>query len=330
MSTHGQDILKEELKSLVAQSVELARTTDLYVEKVVIKRGWLSRPDVRYDAGALLEYPRSELERIKQAKMRRAADTQASSDSVRRAETLWANGDKNAAIELMQKERRLDPANGEVSYRLAQYLEDAGQKPEALEILKALAERNDGTTWTKLAEARVTAFHNSELSDTFRVIRKHGFASGSIKDVLSWGSEGQVGRARQMGREQYEAVPEGAGDYDDRLPKLVAWYLCSGADVAQTNALAARYDLQKSGQVLKASLAEVSKPQQAEPALLVLLAFIRQGLARDMAYDVMGDLRRQLPREARFSDPLRDLAVLTLNDSQDRRADDFLRWLNAN
>lgn len=265
-----------------------------------------------------VRYPMQERQKLLDGLAQRAR-------ALQEAEERWSRGDKAGAIELVAKERRRNPQDGEVCLLLARYLEDAGMKTEALEVYAELAQRDDDSEWTRLARARVDAERAAQTGPIVQVLRTRGCASDAVTSMLSWAASRQTSRAREMGRRQSDELVR--AEAAARLPVLAAWMLVSRLDCDQSASLAGQYDLDRSSELVTESLREIATVDQAVPGILVLLTCARQGIASDLACETLKRVRQRLPANVVFPDIVRETATLALAPRPDGDSRALLRWL---
>ena len=320
----AKDWVRQNLKTLVNESIRMAAIKDFYIEKVLAyKRAWFikSDPRVRYDAGVLIAFPKAEVERLRSLEALKVSDKQEVNDMARRAEALWSAGDKDEALAMIQKAHRMYPNDPAVGVRLGQYYEDLGRKDDAVHAYSSVAEQGGDSEWTKVAQAKVTALTNAQLSNYLELLKRHDIRGEDLVDVLTWGREGQYNRAREMSREKYNADMQNTA-------MLWTWMLMSVADRQKSNSQAALYDVQKSQQLAEEEMKKWKSSTEAEPAIAAMLGTMQQGIAEDESIRQLSKIQRKLPKDAAFSPEIGDMAAVTLGNRQDKASQDLAEWLN--
>lgn len=318
-SEKGRDSVNSRVVSYVNELVRRARTKDLYVETVTVTKGFTSYK--RYDAGALLEFPRAEIERLDRKEEIEEQKKTGLSRVARQAESLWEIGDKSEATALLQKEIRKNPLNSELIVRLAQFQEERGQSDSALKNYMKVAEQEPANSeWGRLAQSRVAALSNVQLAGFLQLAQKYeGIAGGGLSDGLRWVKKGQTSRARKMFREKYEADSTAAAD-------LWAWYLTAVKD-SQSGSMAAEYDLSVSQKAVSEQIQSYQTAQQAMPAVITLLSFIRQGVESQAAVEALWQIKKTIG-VTEFPADIGNMAVVALKDMTGSKAKKVTSWLN--
>ncbi len=313
------DEMRNEVTSYVNELVRRARVNDLYVETVTVKEGFSSY--LRYDAGALLEFPRSELDRLDQQEQLDQRRSAGLSRVIQQAESLWSMGKKTDAMSLLQSESRKNPMDSELLVRLAQFQEEARLTDDAIKnYTKAAEQESADSEWGRLARSRVAALSNVRMAGFLQLASKYeGLSGGCLSDGLSWLQKGQTSRARKLFREQYEADNSAQTD-------LWAWYLTALRE-SQGGSMAAQYDLSISRQAVFDQMQKYENGQQALPAVITLLTFVRQELEVPAAVEALWQIRKNLGA-TEFPAEIGNMAVLALKDSTDSKAEKVVRWLN--
>lgn len=318
-SKKGRDSVNSRVVSYVDELVRRARTKDLYVETVTITKGFTSYK--RYDAGALLEFPRAEIERLDRKEAIEDQKKTGLSRTARQAESLWEIGDRSEAMALLQKEIRRNPLDSELIVRLAQFQEERGQSDEALKNYMKVSEQEPANSeWGRLAQSRVAALSNIQLAGFLQLAQKYeGIAGGGLSDGLRWVKKGQTSRARKMFREKYEADSTAEAD-------LWAWYLTAVKD-SQSGSMAAEYDLSVSRKAVFEQIQSYQTAQQAMPAVITLLSFIRQGVETQAAVESLWQIKKTMGT-TEFPADIGNMAVVALKDISGSKAQKVTRWLN--
>ncbi len=313
------DIVRSDVTAYVNELVRRARTKDLYVETVTVTKGFTSYK--RYDAGALLEFPRSEIERLDRQEEQNLQKITGLSRTAKQAEGMWDMGKKTEAIQLLQREIRKNPLNSELIVRLAQFQEEQGQTDSAIKNYMKVAEQEPANSeWGRLAQSRVAALSNVQLAGFLQLAQKYeGIAGGGLSDGLRWVQKGQTSRARKMFREKYESDSTAEAD-------LWAWYLTAVKD-SQGGSMAAEYDLSVSQKAIFEQIQTYQTAQQAMPAVITLLSFIRQGVEPQAAVEALWQIQKTLGA-TEFPADIGNMAVVALKDITSSKAQKVSRWLN--
>lgn len=313
------DQMRSQVTAYVNELVRRARVKDLHVETVTVKEGFKAYQ--RYDAGVLIEFPKAEIERIDRQEEKEMQQEAGLSRVIRQAESMWSMGKKADAMKLLQDESRKDPMNSELLVRLAQFQEEAGLSDDALKnYMKAAEQEPASSDWGRLARSRITALSNTRLAGFLQLASKYeGLAGGGLSDGLGWMQKGQVSRARKMFREKYEADNSAQAD-------LWAWYLAAVRESAG-GSMAAEYDLSVSRKAVFDQIRAYQNGQQAMPAVITLLTFIRQDIETPAAVEALWQIRKTIG-PADFPAEIGNMAQLALQNATDSKAEKILSWLN--
>lgn len=315
------DDMRSEVTACVNELVRRARVKDLHVETVTVKEGFKAYR--RFDAGVLLEFPRSEIERLDRQEQAQAQKTDGLSQLVRQAESLWTAGKKTEAIGCLQAEARRNPMSAEVLVRLAKYQEDAGQTEEALKNYTKAAEQEPAdSTWGRTARSSVAALSNRRLAGFLQLASKYQPPTcATLSDGIGWLRSGQVSRARKLFRANYEAD-------NGSLVDLWAWHLAARFESGRDQSMAAQYDLTASAKTISDQIQKFDSPQTAIPAIITLLTFVQQEIEAPAATDALLQIRKKVG-PAKFPEEIGSMAVLAMKNSNgESKAEKIVVWLN--
>ena len=153
-----------------------------------------------------------------------------------------------------------------------------------------------------------------EMAETLSCLKSYSAKTDAVKEAIEWCAEGKYTQARELARDQYEENAQLSET--ERIAVLLTWHLISALDAEKTKSLAARYDQDSSRKNLGPAIKALTDANQAEDAMLVLLAFIRLDQNAAMACKYLAQIRKQLPENAGFSDTLRHLATAVVAQRQ--------------
>jgi len=316
----ARESFRAELERQVDQSVRSVPATAHHVEKVTTQPGGCAAPGARYDAGALLRYPRAEVERLAEV-LPSGADPSKLAAVVGEAAALWAAGDHSGAVERLRKAHGEFPRSREITCRLAGYLEAAGERTEAYALYRNLADLGGASRWAKLATEKIDQETDRRLQEWLALAgRRPDLPADDLAKIVRWACRGRYDRAREIAGGRYETQPTRC--------LLFAWYMAAAIDYQHTESEEARYDYVKALERMGKSVQSLKEPRDAEPAIVAVLAFAHHELGTVAALDALERIKARLGAKARFAPEVGAMATRALARGEGPSAGGLVAWLN--
>ncbi len=314
--------LKEIIKTLVDQSVRKTRGRSYYVEKVTTSRYsflFMGRTtQVRYDCGALVEYPKSEMERVDEQVKQKNSEIDGIRKALDQAAAFWDSGREKEALNIMRKARRDYPLCHEVAFMLGLYLWDSGLKDEAGEVFKRLALLEEKSKWVDRADGYLDEYEREKRN---RLIKLFGENEPDVEGIIDAVIKDKLYRARKMARDSYKSKGKAC--------HLWLWHVCSTIDLDRNQTESARYDYNETIKKLNKEIESWKSEEQAKPVIELLLMMACVDSASQVAIKALDDIRRKSSIQGPFSTDIQDTAHQALVGSTATGAKDVLDWVNG-